>query len=152
MKLVENLIVALSMYSKIPMPHIEWTKENMRYALCFFPVVGVAVGAVVRLWYDISVLLSVGVLLRTAILVLIPVLIFLGCAAKQSAVIKDKFIPALLAAAGVLLAGLYVLATTTLVAQQDVAQAVFTALVQGLLCAAGAVYADQIVKQAKKSE
>lgn len=75
MKLVENLIVALSMYSKIPMPHIEWTKENMRYALCFFPVVGVAVGAVVRLWYDISVLLSVGVLLRTAILVLIPVLI-----------------------------------------------------------------------------
>ena len=76
MKLVENLIVALSMYSKIPMPHIEWTKENMRYTLCFFPVVGVAVGAVVRLWYDISVLLSVGVLLRTAILVLIPVLDF----------------------------------------------------------------------------
>ena len=75
MKLVENLIVALSMYSKIPMPHVEWTKENMRYALCLVPGVGVAVGAVVRLWYDISVLLSVGVLFRTAILVLIPVLI-----------------------------------------------------------------------------
>ena len=90
--------------------------------------------------------------IKPELLVLIPVLVFLGCAAKQSAVIKDKFIPALLAAAGVLLAWPYVLATTTFAAPQDAAQAVFTALVQGLLCAAGAVYADQIVKQAKKSE
>ena len=75
MKLLENLVVALSMYSKIPMPQIEWTKENMRYALCFFPVVGIAVGAVVRLWYDLSFLLSAGTLLRTAVLVLIPVII-----------------------------------------------------------------------------
>ena len=91
--------------------------------------------------------------IKPELLVLIPVLVFLGCAAKQSNVVKDKFIPALLAAAGVLLAGLYVLATTlTLAAPRDVAQAVFTALVQGLLCAAGAVYADQCVKQAKKSE
>lgn len=90
--------------------------------------------------------------IKPELLVLIPVLVFLGCAAKQSAAIKDKFIPALLAAAGVLLAGLYVLATTTLSAPQDAAQAVFTALVQGLLCAAGAVYADQCVKQSKKSE
>ena len=90
--------------------------------------------------------------IKPELLVLIPVLVFLGCAAKQSTIIKDKFIPALLAAAGVLLAGLYVLATTTLTAPQDAAQAVFTALVQGLLCAAGAVYADQCVKQSKKSE
>lgn len=90
--------------------------------------------------------------IKPELLVLIPVLVFLGCAAKQSAVIKDKFIPALLAAAGVLLAGLYVLATTTITMPQDAAQAVFTALVQGLLCAAGAVYADQCVKQSKKSE
>lgn len=75
MKWLENLIVALAMYSKIPMPHIEWTKENMRYALCFFPVVGIAVGAVVRLWFDLSLLAGAGIILRTAVLVLIPVLI-----------------------------------------------------------------------------
>ena len=44
MKILESLIVALSMYSKIPMPQIEWNKENMRYALCFFPAAGAAVG------------------------------------------------------------------------------------------------------------
>lgn len=90
--------------------------------------------------------------IKPELLVLIPALVYVGYLAKQSTIIKDKFIPALLAAAGVLLAGLYVLATTNLAATQDVAQAVFTALVQGLLCAAGAVYADQCVKQAKKSE
>lgn len=75
MKWLESLIVALSMYSKIPMPHIEWTKENMRYALCFFPAAGAAEGAVLWLWFQASVFLTVGNVLRTAILVLIPVLI-----------------------------------------------------------------------------
>lgn len=75
MKWLESLIVALSMYSKIPMPHIEWTKQNMRYALCFFPAVGAAVGVVLWLWFQVSAFLSVGSILRTAILVLIPVLV-----------------------------------------------------------------------------
>ncbi len=75
MKWMESLIVALSMYSKIPMPHIEWTKENMRCALCFFPVAGAAVGAVLWLWFQVSAFLPVGNALRAAILVLIPVLV-----------------------------------------------------------------------------
>lgn len=33
------------MYSKIPMPKIEWKEENMRYTLCFFPLVGLVTGA-----------------------------------------------------------------------------------------------------------
>lgn len=90
--------------------------------------------------------------IKPELLVLIPALVYVGYLAKQSTIIKDKFIPALLAAAGVLLAGLYVLATTTLAAPQDAAQAVFTALVQGLLCAAGAVYANQCVKQSAKDK
>ena len=36
MNLLKNIAVAFSMYSKIPMPQFAWTKENMRYALCFF--------------------------------------------------------------------------------------------------------------------
>ena len=41
-----NFKVAFAMYSKIPMPPADWEKENMKYALCFFPWVGLAVGAV----------------------------------------------------------------------------------------------------------
>ena len=41
MKFLEPMIVAFSMYSKIPMPRIEWNKENMKYTMCFFPLIGV---------------------------------------------------------------------------------------------------------------
>lgn len=75
MKILESLVVALSMYSKIPMPQIEWKKENMRYALCFFPVVGIAVGVCIWLWGCISSYLPLGNMFVTAIFVLIPVLI-----------------------------------------------------------------------------
>lgn len=44
MKLFGSLVIAFSMYSKIPMPRMEWTKERMKYAMCFFPLVGAVQG------------------------------------------------------------------------------------------------------------
>lgn len=44
MKLLGGLAIAFSMYSKIPVPQVEWTKERMKYAMCFFPLVGVVQG------------------------------------------------------------------------------------------------------------
>ena len=41
MKFLYGIIIAFSMYSKIPMPKIEWSKERMEYVMCFFPLVGV---------------------------------------------------------------------------------------------------------------
>lgn len=90
--------------------------------------------------------------IKPELLVLVPVLVFAGYCLKTSAAVKDKLIPALLAAVGVILAAVYVLATTNIAAPQDGAQAVFTAIVQGLLCAAGAVFGNQIVKQSKKDD
>lgn len=90
--------------------------------------------------------------IKPELLVLIPALVFVGYCLKQSSAVKDKLIPALLAAAGIVLAVLYVLATTVIATPQDAAQGVFTAVVQGLLCAAGAVYANQVVKQSERDE
>lgn len=73
MKCLESLIVAFSMYSKIPVPQIEWKKENMRFALCYFPLVGAVTGLIVWLWSLISGYLGVGTVLSTAVFVLIPV-------------------------------------------------------------------------------
>ena len=39
--------IAFSMYSKIPMPQSQWSRENMRYALGFFPMVGLVIGLLV---------------------------------------------------------------------------------------------------------
>lgn len=38
--------IAFSMFSKIPMPQAEWTKENMKYMFCFLPLVGAVIGGV----------------------------------------------------------------------------------------------------------
>lgn len=49
MRLIQAMWVALSMYSKIPVPRTEWNEENMKYAICFFPVVGAVTGGIVYL-------------------------------------------------------------------------------------------------------
>lgn len=73
MNLIKSVMIAFSMYSKIPMPRTEWTKESMKYFLCFFPLVGVVIHVLWVVWMRIAVLLGFGDIFRTAILVLIPV-------------------------------------------------------------------------------
>ncbi len=50
MKLFKALVISFSMYSGIPMPQFEWKEEDMKYMLCFFPWIGVAIGFGIALW------------------------------------------------------------------------------------------------------
>ena len=84
MKVLESIVVAFSMYSKIPMPHIEWNKENMKNVLCFFPWVGAVAGGLVWLWFRVSDQLGFGVMLRASVAVLIPVLVTGGIHRSES--------------------------------------------------------------------
>ncbi len=45
-----SMIVAFSMYSKIPMPSVEWNEDNMKYPLCFFPLIGAVIGGCLYVW------------------------------------------------------------------------------------------------------
>ena len=80
MKFLEPMIIAFSMYSKIPMPRIEWNKENMKYTMCFFPLIGVVTGAIIYLagmFLDGNIFSKVhsGRLMFAAIMTLIPVFV-----------------------------------------------------------------------------
>lgn len=75
MNLIYNLIIAFAMYSKIPMPHINWTKERMRYVFCFFPVIGIVIGMAMFLWERYGMLLVGNEDFHTAVFILIPVII-----------------------------------------------------------------------------
>lgn len=68
------MIVAFSMYSKIPMPKIEWNKKNMKYALCFFPFVGLVIGAVMYVIMWLGSQYAIGNLFMSCIAAIIPVL------------------------------------------------------------------------------
>jgi hypothetical protein len=89
--------------------------------------------------------------IKPELLILIPVLLFVGAAIKRSN-IKDALIPLVLGAVGVFFSGLYVFATAPVNGAQDVATAIFTAFTQGVLCAGASVYANQIYKQAAKGK
>lgn len=65
--------IAFAMYSKIPMPKADWEKENMRYMMCFFPLIGIVIGAVMTGWSYAADWLQAGENLRGAVYVLIPV-------------------------------------------------------------------------------
>lgn len=54
MKWLESCLIAISMYSKIPVPQVEWTKEKMSHAMCFFPLVGAIEGCFLGLWLFIA--------------------------------------------------------------------------------------------------
>ena len=89
---------------------------------------------------------------KPELLVVAIVLYFIGMGLKKTEKISDKYIPIILGVVGVIIAGIYVLATSTFNGYQSVLMAIFTALVQGILVAALSVYANQPIKQAKKSE
>lgn len=73
--LFQSMIIAFSMYSKIPMPKVVWNEKNMKYAFCFFPFVGAVVGLVIYIAASLGLKLGMGKLLFAAIMTVIPILI-----------------------------------------------------------------------------
>lgn len=81
------------------------------------------------------------------LLVLVPVLYLVGMGIKRYGS-DDRVIPLVLGLLGMMLACLYEFATMS--GGDSVAMVLFTGLVQGVLCAGCAVYANQIYKQSQK--
>ncbi len=74
-QLWNGLKISFAMYSRIPTPAADWTDDNMKYSMCFFPLVGVVIGAVMYGWYFLSGTLPLGNTFRTAVYLIIPVII-----------------------------------------------------------------------------
>lgn len=76
MWLLNAMIIAIAMYSKIPMPRVDWNEKNMRYAMCFFPLVGVIIGVLEIVTGNlITVWKGEGTFFYAVVLTLIPVFI-----------------------------------------------------------------------------
>lgn len=54
---MKGLCIAFSMYSKIPVPTVEWNEKNQKYAICYFPLVGAVIGLFSFGWYRLCELL-----------------------------------------------------------------------------------------------
>ena len=89
---------------------------------------------------------------KPELIVVAFVLYFVGMWLKQGAFVKDKYIPLALGIMGIIVGGIWVLATASFATSQDIALAIFTAIVQGILVAGLSTYVNQIFKQLNKEE
>lgn len=89
--------------------------------------------------------------IKPELLLLVPVLYFLGNAIKASP-IKDWLIPYILGGCGILLCLVYVVSKSEIVGFITALEAVFTALTQGILVAGMSVYLENLIKQTKKAK
>ena len=75
MRVIRSLVIAFSTYSRIPMPQVEWSDENRKYTMCFFPMIGAVIGLILWGWLYLCDALKIGMLLRGAVGAVIPLLV-----------------------------------------------------------------------------
>ena len=89
---------------------------------------------------------------KPELVVVAIVLYFVGIGLKNTEKVADKYIPASLGVIGIAICGIYVVATCDLKGTQNIAMAIFTAIVQGILVAGLSNYVNQLIKQMNKDE
>ena len=90
---------------------------------------------------------------KPELIVVAIVLYFIGLALKKTERVLDKYIPVILGVVGIVMALIYVLAVSLPISGTgEVLMAIFTAIVQGVLCAGLSTYANQMFKQLNKEE
>lgn len=129
MKYLRPFCIAMSMYTRIPMPQFEWKEEDMRWAICWFPAAGVLTGIFLWLWLGAAERLQLNLPARVIFAAVLPVLVnggihldgfmdtsdalhSFGDRAKRLEILKDPHIGAfavirLLCLAGIWLAALF---------------------------------------------
>ena len=72
MRMLKSLALAISCFTRLPVPKMDWDSDNMRFMLAWFPFVGLIVGAFVALWWFIAEALGLGMVLKAAGVALVP--------------------------------------------------------------------------------
>ena len=129
---MKPFFIAISMYSRLPAPQFPWEEKDRRRAICFFPRVGIFVGAAFLLAFWLLERMGANALLKGAVLAAVPLLVTGGihmdgfldtCDARASwgdrekklEILKDSHTGAFAVISGVLylllLAGVYSMLT-----------------------------------------
>ena len=73
MSVLKSMILAFSMFSRIPVPKAEWNQKNMKYMMAFFPLVGTVIGLILMGWGYMAGSLKMSRMLFACGVTLIPI-------------------------------------------------------------------------------
>lgn len=74
-KLYKGFIMALSMFTVLPTPYIEWDDEGVKNMMKFYPVVGLIVGAIWSTSYYLMNIFNVSIILKSIFVMIVPFII-----------------------------------------------------------------------------
>lgn len=75
MRILRSFCIALGMYSILPVPKLSWKPQDMRYSLCFLPIVGLLIGLLGLGWFFLCQWLHIGTVLFACGLTALPLLL-----------------------------------------------------------------------------
>lgn len=84
------------------------------------------------------------------LLILVPVCYLIGVVFKNSKAMRDESIPLVLGIFSIMMSLLYIFSVNDVTSFKDVATLIFAGVTQGILCAGGSVYINQLKVQARK--
>ena len=72
---IKSLIIAFATYSRLPVPNVDWNEKNMKYSICYFPLISVPIIVFqVLIWY-LCRMLNLSDILKSALMTTLPILI-----------------------------------------------------------------------------
>ena len=75
MRIIKSFFIAVSMYSKIPVPQFVWEEKDMQYIFCFFPWIGALIGVCIYGWNWLCESCGIGAVCRVMVAAAIPLFI-----------------------------------------------------------------------------
>lgn len=72
---LNSFIIAISIYSKIPMPKTARNPKNMKYTLCFVPIIGVVIGVLLYAWGRVCMEFGYGQICFAFVGTVLPVIV-----------------------------------------------------------------------------
>ncbi len=73
MTVLRSVIMAFSLFSRIPMPRVDWKPESMRYMMAAFPLVGCAIGLLLWAWIALCDVLGANAIVRAMGITILPI-------------------------------------------------------------------------------
>ena len=74
-RIIKSILIAFSMYSRIPVPQFKWEEEEYSHAISFLPLIGLVIGAAEIGVWRLCCRFGVPVFVTVLLLCLVPIVI-----------------------------------------------------------------------------